>query len=309
VALLKDRNGRIDLNLPVSGSLDDPKFNIGALVWKVIMNILLKVATSPFSLLGAMFGGGGEELQYVDFSPGAAVLDDAQTNKLSKLTKALYERPALSLEISASVNPAADGDALTRQKLQDKLKSLRAQELAAQGKPVPSMSELSFEPGIYERLLRKAYEAAFQAKPERVMQEARAAAAATNAPVTPATATLAARPAVEIEKGATRLAHGSSSAAPAPAPPAAATPASVGAPPPKPKSEVELVREEMEQRLMATLPVTEDDLRELMQQRAQTVQKFLLDTGKVTADRLFLTAPKPVEPGTNGLARATFSLN
>jgi len=77
VALLKDRDGKIVLDVPVEGSLDDPKFRIGKVVMRVIVNILEKVATSPFSLLGAAFGGGGEELGYEDFSPGSAELTAA----------------------------------------------------------------------------------------------------------------------------------------------------------------------------------------------------------------------------------------
>ncbi len=308
VALLKDRNGRIDLDLPVSGSLDDPKFKIGALVWKALSNILLKVATSPFSLLGALVGGGGEEMQYVDFPAGAATLEEAQTNKLAKLTKALYERPALSIEISATVDAVADREALTRQKLQDKLKTARAEELTAQGQALPPMSELKLEASDYERLLRKAYGAAFPAKPESPpAQEDWAAAAAAIQPVTIAAVPPAARPAVEIEKGATRLARSSTDAAPAQAASPAA-PATAGAPPPAPQPGAAATREEMEQRLMSTLTATDDDLQELMLKRTQTVQKHLLGSGKVTADRIFLTAPKPVPSGTNGLARVTFSL-
>lgn len=307
VALLKDRNGRINLDLPVSGSLDDPKFNIAALVWKVVMNLLVKAATSPFSLLGAMFGG-GEELQYVDFPPGAATLPDTQTNNLVKLAKALYERPALKMEISASVNPATDGPALAREKLQDKLKALRAQELTAHGKPVPPLNELTLDPADYERLLRDAYKAAFKEQPEKALREARLAAAATNAPGLPGVAASPVSPPTSTEKGATLLLRRTAGAPPAPTP-SSASPPGATAPPPKPKSEAELVLEEMEQRLMAAQPATDDDFRQLMLQRAQAVQKLLLDSGQVTAGRLFLIAPKPVEPGTQGLARATFSLD
>ena len=307
VALLKDRNGRIDLDLPVSGSLDDPKFSIAGLVWKAVVNILVKAATSPFSLLGAMFGG-GEELQYVDFQPGVAMLDTAQTNKLNTLAKALYERPALNLEINASVDAATDREMLERQMLQDKIKSLRMQELAARGKPVPAMSDLKLEPGDYERLLRHAYKDAFKIEPERALREARTSAAATNALAAPTTTLTGVRQSTEITKGATRLVQASSGAAalkatspnPSGGPNAAST---------KPKSEHDLVLEELEQRLMTAAPATDDDLRELMQQRSLSVQRFLLDSGKVTAERLFPVAPKPVDPATKGMARATFSLD
>ena len=76
VALLKDRDGVIDLNLPVTGSLDDPKFKLGPIIWKVFVNILEKAVTAPFALLGSLFGG-GPDLQFVDFQPGAAELDPA----------------------------------------------------------------------------------------------------------------------------------------------------------------------------------------------------------------------------------------
>lgn len=58
VALLKNRNGVIDIDLPVRGTLDDPKFRLGPIIWKVVVNLLLKIVTSPFTLLGNLFGGG-----------------------------------------------------------------------------------------------------------------------------------------------------------------------------------------------------------------------------------------------------------
>ena len=69
VALLQDRHGVIDLDLPVTGSINDPQFSIGALIWKVIVNVLTKAVTAPFSLLG---GGGGKDLSTVEFRSGTA---------------------------------------------------------------------------------------------------------------------------------------------------------------------------------------------------------------------------------------------
>ena len=73
IAILKDRNGQILLDVPVEGSLDDPQFRVRKVILHTLLNILEKAATSPFSLLGAVFGGGGEELSYQDFAPGSAV--------------------------------------------------------------------------------------------------------------------------------------------------------------------------------------------------------------------------------------------
>ncbi len=304
VALLKDRNGQIDLNLPVSGSLDDPKFSIGGLVWKAVENILLKVATSPFSLLGAMFGG-GEELQYVDFAPGAIALDPAQTNKLDILVKALYERPALNLEISASID-SADREIVSRRKLRDRMKLLRMQELARRGKTVPTLEQFQIEPSDYERLLRRSYRETFNMEPERVLREAREAAAAAN-PGASSTAAFGTFPPTETTKGATQLMQ-TPSFAPAPNATPPRAPGS-SASPAKLKIAQDPVLEEMEQRLASVSPASGDDLRELIRQRCGSVQKYLLETGKVTAERIFLIAPKPADFTVNSQARATFSLD
>jgi hypothetical protein len=112
-ALLKDRNGVIDLNLPVGGSLDDPTFRVGPVIWKAFVGLLGRIVTSPFRALGALFGG-GEELAFVDFKPGAAELDAAQVEKLDKLSKALLERPQLRLDIPMTVATDADAAALNQ---------------------------------------------------------------------------------------------------------------------------------------------------------------------------------------------------
>ena len=74
VAILKDRDGKIVLDVPIDGDLSKPDFHVSKVVWRAVENILVKVATSPFSLLGALFGGGGEELGWQDFAAGSAAL-------------------------------------------------------------------------------------------------------------------------------------------------------------------------------------------------------------------------------------------
>src|SRR5208282_789901 len=117
VSLLKDRNGVIDLNLPVTGSLDDPKFRLGPIIWKVFVNILEKAVTAPFALLGSLFGG-GPDLQFVDFQPGSAELDAAALDKAHSMAKALVSRPQLQVEIPIAVVKELDGPHLADMQLQ-----------------------------------------------------------------------------------------------------------------------------------------------------------------------------------------------
>jgi hypothetical protein len=125
VALLKDRDGVIDLNLPVTGSLDDPKFKLGPIIWKVFINILEKAVTAPFALLGSLFGG-GPDLQFVDFQPGAAELDPAATDKAQTMVKALSARPQLKIEIPIAVVNELDRPRLAEERFQSQIQSQAA---------------------------------------------------------------------------------------------------------------------------------------------------------------------------------------
>lgn len=98
IALLSDSDGRIDLGLPISGSLDDPQFSYGQLVWKAIANVLTKIVTAPFRALGALFGG-GEKLDSIAFEAGAARLTPPEREKLVRLAAMLNKRPGLALSV------------------------------------------------------------------------------------------------------------------------------------------------------------------------------------------------------------------
>lgn len=306
IGLLKDIHGRIDLDLPISGRTDDPKFSVWGLVGQTFKNLILKVAASPFSLLGAL-AGGGEELQFVEFAPGTATLNDGQTNKLMKLAEALTKRPALEMEIGATYDAVADVDALGRCKVAERMKMLRIEELVARGKTAPALRELRLEDGEYDRLLRKAYLAAFQTTPEQALREALAATLAAAAPGEKPPAAVAVVK-NESRKGAELLAHHYQSltqlAAAARANNGGAnTPATA-----KPKTERELIRDELEQRLATVTPVSADDLRSLLQQRIEAVQKFLAESAGIAMERLLPRASDPGDPNRKGAARAVFSL-
>ncbi len=112
IALLRDSNGMIELGLPVQGSLDDPQFSFDGLAWKVIVNVLTKIATAPFRALGALLGGSGEEFEAVNFEPGEARLLPPEREKLAKLAKALEQRPQLKLAVEGRFDKERDREAL-----------------------------------------------------------------------------------------------------------------------------------------------------------------------------------------------------
>jgi hypothetical protein len=165
VALLKDRNGVIDLNIPIGGSLDDPEFSVGGVILHVLVNLIAKAATSPFALLGAAFGGGGEELSYVEFQPGLATLDDTAIDTLSKLGKALNDRPGLKLDISGRADPVVDREGLKRYLLERAVKAQKVKDLVKKGEPAPSLNKVTVEPSEYEHYLFQAYKEAKFPKP------------------------------------------------------------------------------------------------------------------------------------------------
>ena len=156
VALLKDRNGVIDLNLPVNGSLDDPKFSLGPIIWKVFVSILEKAVTSPFALLGSLFGG-GPDLQFIDFKPGAADLDSAAVDKARAMVKALDARPQLKVEVPIAVVAELDRPRLVDAKFQAQIQE--TQMARARGKPpaaAPAFEQL--DPALQLSLLTQLYE-------------------------------------------------------------------------------------------------------------------------------------------------------
>jgi len=119
VALLADRNGVIDIDLPVSGSLNDPQFRLLPIVFKIIGNLIVKAITAPFSLLASAFGGaGGDELSMVNFEPGQAGLSDAAKAGLVKVAKALQDRPALKMTVVGTASLEVEREAYKRSQLQ-----------------------------------------------------------------------------------------------------------------------------------------------------------------------------------------------
>lgn len=156
IALIKDRHGQIKFNVPVSGSLDDPKFKIFPIVVRVLYNLIERAVMSPFAFLT----GGGEETNYVEFDYGSAVLKDEAVKKLKTIGEALADHPALRFEIRTETFEKLDGDSLRMQFLEDVLKAeKRRDKLGKAGANVP-LAEIQLTAEEREKYLKEVYRSA-----------------------------------------------------------------------------------------------------------------------------------------------------
>jgi hypothetical protein len=138
VALLEDPQGKINISLPASGDISDPKFEYSHLIFQVVRNFFLGLITKPFSFLasglGARGDNGTDQLGYVRFPPGKAVLTVPEQQKLFMLIKAFYEHPKLRLEIDGSYDPQADWKAIQADIFTKDYEQLRQQSSRSEGK-------------------------------------------------------------------------------------------------------------------------------------------------------------------------------
>lgn len=232
VALLADRNGVIDINLPISGSLNDPQFRLGPVIFKVVVNLIVKAITSPFSLLASAFGGGGDELSAVKFAPGSAVLAADARAGLDKVAKALVDRPALTMTVVGTASLAAERDGYKRERLNALMQAeKRRAALAAGQTPTVAITVAAAE---YPALLKQVYRRADIPKPRNLIGMAK-----------------------------------------------------------------DLPGPEMEALLLASIPVTDEAMRELALQRGVAVKDYLASR-QLPVERLFLGAAKAVEGNAAG---------
>ncbi|MFJ9450187.1 DUF748 domain-containing protein [Herbaspirillum sp. NPDC101397] len=233
VSLLKDRDGTINLNLPISGSLSDPQFSIGGIIMRVFVNLIVKAVTSPFALISSMFGSGGgdAELSYIEFEPGSSEITADIRKKLDTLGYALHQRPALKIDVMGRADPAVDDAGLRQEVLNRKMRALKRKDvIEKEGQPAGKDNSLS--DADRTKYMEKIYKDEKFKKPRNVVGLAKS-----------------------------------------------------------------LPPEEMQKLIVDNTPVTEDDLRNLAQRRADVVRNYLQDQSIISADRIFLIAPKLTAEG------------
>lgn len=160
VALLADRQGVIDLDLPISGSLNDPQFRIGPVIFKIIVNLIGKALTSPFSLLASAFGG-GEEMNHVPFAPGSATLTPEAQQNLDKVAKALADRPTLKITVTGTASLQEEREGLQRESLQQRVLAEKRRANPGDAAPVSAAE--------YPALLKEVYRRADMPKPRNLV--------------------------------------------------------------------------------------------------------------------------------------------
>jgi uncharacterized protein involved in outer membrane biogenesis len=163
IAVLKDSQGRINVSIPISGSLTDPQFDLGRLMWAGLVNVILKAAASPFTALSSALGSEQQDLSYVGFAPGYSTLTEGARNRLAKLIAVLEERSALKLQITGRVDPRLDTQGLREASLDNQIKRRKAE--TEHLNPTPAdLEEMEVTPDEYDRYLWRVYKAADFAK-------------------------------------------------------------------------------------------------------------------------------------------------
>ncbi len=243
IALLKDRNGTIDINLPVEGSLNDPQFSVGGLIFKMVINLITKAVTAPFSMIASFFEQGASA-SFMTFDPGLETISTAGAAQLQSLARALTERPALKLEITGRADRATDAEGLRRASIDQKVRALLIKQRIARGQPT-GPDPVVVPPEAYPELLARAYRSENFPKPRNM---------------------------IGLEKS--------------------------------------LPVPEMEKLMMANTTVSDDDLVALANRRAEAVRDWLVHTGQVPRERLFIVGgtagQAPADQGSP--ARVDFSL-
>jgi hypothetical protein len=167
VALLADRQGVIDIHLPISGSLDDPEFRVGPIIGRLILGLIGKAVTAPFALLGQLLGGPEAQTGRIDFVPGTDRLAEGSASALAAIVKALNDRPALQLTVVGHSDVASERSAYLRERLQEAVRAEKRRQALRAGQGAEADNGVS--PEEYPALLREIYRRSDVPKPRNAV--------------------------------------------------------------------------------------------------------------------------------------------
>jgi hypothetical protein len=168
ISLLKNRRNEINIRLPLSGSINDPQFSLGGVIWQAFVNLLTRAVTAPFTLLASLFGS-DEELSELNFPPGYSKLETDSEQRLRLLADILNDRPGLKLEITGLADPVYDHDTLKRVLLERKIKSRKLTEAAKKGRASGTLDQIELNEEEYARYLEMVYKDEKFEKPTNII--------------------------------------------------------------------------------------------------------------------------------------------
>ncbi len=122
--ILKDKDDKIQFDVPVKGNVKDPEFSYLKIVWQTVMNLLIKVALSPLKVVGNVAAAGAgvvgidlgknDEI-YID--PLASSFTSEQFAKAQKMVEALAKDKKLKMNFVQNFNMKKTVEAYKTHKL------------------------------------------------------------------------------------------------------------------------------------------------------------------------------------------------
>ncbi len=119
ITLLEDTSNIIDINLPVSGNVDDPQFSIASIVWKAFVNLITKAITSPFSLIGSLFNFSEDEIKSVNFDLKESEITPIQKETLDKIALILSKKKDIAIKFAPSFNEKEEKEKFAKQRVEN----------------------------------------------------------------------------------------------------------------------------------------------------------------------------------------------
>lgn len=168
ISLLKNSRGEINVDLPISGTLSDPKFSLGGVIIRVILNLLEKALVSPFQLLSSIGGGSTQDLGYINFAPGSAALDADAHAKIGRLATLLADRPALKLDVTGHADPTIDVTQARQARLQGRVRGEKFRELL-HSNPQTRFEDVTVSADEYPKYLERLYDDMNFVKPKNLI--------------------------------------------------------------------------------------------------------------------------------------------
>jgi len=170
LALLKDREGKINIEIPVNGNLDSLNFSLKNVIFKTLQNLLERMVTSPFSFLSSWYGY-SEDLKYLVFDYGKSDLNLLDLKKIEHISKMMIDRPLLKLHIFSHLNATEDQKALKRIQLRREIELLKFKDQASLSETTRNLEQSRLTEKEYDFYLIQLYKSYFKVMPASEFQD------------------------------------------------------------------------------------------------------------------------------------------